>query len=920
MKVQLAKDGMALMPIVIPPEAPGRIVEAANDLREKLDQITGASFEVATGDSHSGIYLGVEPRDDPFDNGVFTLETHEGGLRIIGASALGVMHGVWGFLKDLGYRQFFPENLWEHIPNIPTLEAEYSRTEIPSFVIRRGPKEPAWSDRALWADWRKKNRMVADVSISTGHVWGNIIRRNQEIFDANPQFLNGGKFRVSAVGEWEGKPLTLVQLVVNYAIEQFQENPGRASVSMDPTDGTGDWSRDEEELNFKPGEHGYTDPSGGSYENYDGSHITDRVVFLANEVAKAINELGLGRKFVGYYAYAAHKEGPNIPVHPNHVVSVVGSFTAEAPQWRDMGARNMGTYVRLHLVQSHRGDLPGPRGGNISYAERTIPAFHNMDCRIFIGDSYDSWGINGLPYYLNSHKLWDVESDIEKEIVYFLETMFGDAAGVMEGYFDMINRKYEFPPRTRQDYLARGYRILQEAYYATEDPSVRERIDYLTLYLFYVELYHHHRRASSSQETGETMCRHAYRMTQRQLSLITALYNLYVERSSRPMEPTYEQMEEFNFRRPLRRMEVGGPLTSIMPWTDGTPFTDEEIEGMRLNGIANFEPEDFGFEPKEFSNDLRPVAPLNLPTVSIGENVFVRGYNSCHLWLEEGQKLHLMVRMRAVREPNDMFMHLESDKEVLDQPVQTQTITADDAGVWKEVIFTSPYTGRHFLHWNARSDWGEVTWPDVIVSGTGTDADGLYSRTRTRTWRNGAGWRIHRDSSRDPWSLINPEGEVMTQGDSGASEPIDARWDGIMEGLEVGRYSEQKIVWEFSPNNPNDWSSTNNTWSYYFYVPKGTKVVGGVFDNHSYTAIFYPDGSSVPNWRTEDGDSGPFAIDVPEGMDGQLWRIYSNRGGRSSLLTVPPYVARSAEELLLPREVIEADAGIELPDEDDNEG
>ncbi len=44
-----------------------------------------------------------------------------------------------------------------------------------------------------------------------------------------------------------------------------------------------------------------------------------------------------------------------------------------------------------------------------------------------------------------------------------------------------------------------------------------------------------------------------------------------------------------------------------------------------------------------------------------------------------------------------------------------------------------------------------------------------------------------------------------------------------------------------------------------------------------------------------------------EGEDGKFWKVESSQGGRR-LMTVPPYLARTSEELLLPTEVVEKDA------------
>jgi hypothetical protein len=57
----------------------------------------------------------------------------------------------------------------------------------------------------------------------------------------------------------------------------------------------------------------------------------------------------------------------------------------------------------------------------------------------------------------------------------------------------------------------------------------------------------------------------------------------------------------------------------------------------------------------------------------------------------------------------------------------------------------------------------------------------------------------------------------------------------------------------------------------------------------------------------EFGKVNYFGIPVEPGQDGKLWQFASSAGSRL-LMTVPPYLALSADELMLPKEVVEADA------------
>jgi len=105
----------------------------------------------------------------------------------------------------------------------------------------------------------------------------------------------------------------------------------------------------------------------------------------------------------------------------------------------------------------------------------------------------------------------------------------------------------------------------------------------------------------------------------------------------------------------------------------------------------------------------------------------------------------------------------------------------------------------------------------------------------------------------------------------------------------------------------------------YFYVPRGTKIIAGssygvrghadsgVIKDSAGNVVF--EFSQITEKLPPDSKIGTayFQVPVPPGMDGGLWKMEGIAQQRN-LLTVPPYYARSAEELLLPKEVVERDA------------
>lgn len=93
-------------------------------------------------------------------------------------------------------------------------------------------------------------------------------------------------------------------------------------------------------------------------------------------------------------------------------------------------------------------------------------------------------------------------------------------------------------------------------------------------------------------------------------------------------------------------------------------------------------------------------------------------------------------------------------------------------------------------------------------------------------------------------------------------------------------------------------------WTLYFYVPVGKSSVGG-YASETTGQIVDANGRTVLDFGAMEGP-GYFEVQVPPGTDGKLWKIQQATGVRN-LMTVPPYLARSADELLLPREVVEND-------------
>lgn len=91
-------------------------------------------------------------------------------------------------------------------------------------------------------------------------------------------------------------------------------------------------------------------------------------------------------------------------------------------------------------------------------------------------------------------------------------------------------------------------------------------------------------------------------------------------------------------------------------------------------------------------------------------------------------------------------------------------------------------------------------------------------------------------------------------------------------------------------------------WMGYFYVPKGTKVIGLFGGEHGEVR----DSKDRPHFWLNGREPNFYSVAVPPGEDGKFWRVRYVRGALR-LLTVPPYFAQSPAELLVPRETLSLD-------------
>lgn len=692
--VTIAKEGRALLPVVIPANASESLRANAMKLAGLLGRITGGTFTVETGNGASGIVLGPQdsfpalPRHHAFDPAnparveEYLLFTHPKGVQLTGATDLAAQNAMWDFLGRLGYRQYFPGPTWEVVPSRPSIEVNLNETVAPAYLMRSiWATYGLYPERApLWKDWEQKNRVESGLYLSAGHSYEGILKANKVFFAAHPELLHIDKKAGFTFSEEDGfnfgtKPRLYLPearaAFVRFYLETLRKSPGKASISVEPSDGDG-WDMGPESRAF------------GS--------ITDQVITLANEVAQAL-EKEFPEVRVCLYAYNHHAHPPAIRVHPRVTVLVATAIRRtslpldeQIRKWAEQGA-SIG--IRdYHSFSYWDYDLPARAEGlpGIDGFLRTKWRPHfAMGARYYSSESQDNWGINGLLYWATARALWNPDMDISSASVLedFLENAFGPVAGKVRPYYEILSRR----PSSDPDVLHRLYRAVEESRLATGDPTILDRLDDLALYVRYLELQARHASAvgdGDGRAALEALFAHLYRSRLRSVDHARGIIRDMVRR-----KPLARDEEE--------RIALGRGLP---PWAlDLPPYTRGEISDFISAGLRSNQPLDF--EIPSFSTDLVPAIPL-LADGGRGPqpSLFPSPHGTAE-FLTVAAKPDTTWTFRVTNPPGAeqaarVVLKLSAAESALQEPVAAESVEVDP-GKTREVRLRSPLSGIHRL-------------------------------------------------------------------------------------------------------------------------------------------------------------------------------------------------------------------------------
>lgn len=837
---KIAAGGQALQAVVLPAEASPKLKTLAATLADYLGRMGGAKFEVKEGDGKSGIVLGLASQFPVLNTGVSFDAENDATQRedyLLRSHANGIY--LLG-ATDLAVQ----DAVWDLLFRLgyrrffPGPKWEIV-PHVASLSVAVDTREhPDYLQRRLWYGFGTWRDMSADKE-----AWdaANRMGGGLEVGGGHSyeSIIKAYKDEFTAHPEYLTNPKSAKLCISNPAVRKIAIDYAIAAFEKDPT-------RDSVSMDPSDG-GGWECTTGACGDDKTYGSITDRVVTLANEVAEAVNKK-FKNKYITIYAYYLHAPPPTIKVHPNVVVNIAtayiqGGFTFEQLMdgWRKQSAKLIGVRDYYSVWDGHMDRPAGPGASNIDLMKTKGPKYYALGARMVSAESTESWGAAGLGYYIVSRTLWDSKADPNAIEADFYTRAFGPAEKPMREFYQLINRANQ--PLFTRNLIGSMYRKLDEARKLTDDPGIRGRLDDLVLWTRYCEmLWDWNVDAPNRKAMAEQILRYAYRWRRSAMIHTYVLFrHSYKLDKNVPAETKFMVPEGKN------------------PWKSNEPIPAEDIENYVKQGIVNNPVIDF--KEVQYSHNLVPATKLGLKSEVLGGFSYTRMEQNFYVWIDDASKplrLEFTGGQIATSATTTFSLHPPAaDKDVISEDEDDDDNNAaagddDKGGDGPAPPPPDPAPDKSKALADAVAVVDAPNDRTMHVVELKAPAPGLY---RLRILDRGRGAGI-------VWAV----------------------------GQRLAVESSKKVQTLLRGRN-----------TMYFYVPKGTKVIGG----YALRAPTFVDGDGkiVKQLPVEPGF---FNIPVPPGQDGKLWRI--DRTSITLLMTVPPYLARSADELLLPKEVVDADS------------
>lgn len=463
--------GMPPAPIVVPLEDPtDSVVEAANDLADYIERISGSRPEVLHGAPNPlperAVWVGIQPavhKIFPDLDLSFTrpeeilIAAADGQLLIAGRDRapvdietyrfraqlgeFGTANAVSTFIHDyLGVRWLWPGELGTDIPSSERIAFEpFTYRFNPPIMSRRvrvDRRAPAEME-VLRTFWQKGHRLDGRSShvLPRDHAYNDWSDRfaddHPEYFALRPDGTRshgyGAKLCVS-------NPAVARQWVENQ-VEVLRDNPGIPSLGATPNDGAG-WCICEE-------------CQAMDHPDAPRGVLTERYVKYWNELARGLRERVPDHGvFLDVLGYSVYRMPPiETPLDGDIAVTYTGHYPLTHDRewqqtreymlgWKKAGARHIGYRPNMHWYDGGFWGMPSVA---MAKTHELFELLADINAHVFEIDSVRMYsGTQAPQHYLMARLAYDPTADGHAILRDFYERGFGPAADEIEEYFELL--------------------------------------------------------------------------------------------------------------------------------------------------------------------------------------------------------------------------------------------------------------------------------------------------------------------------------------------------------------------------------------------------------------------------------------------------------------------------------------------------
>ncbi|MEX0790683.1 MAG: DUF4838 domain-containing protein, partial [Actinomycetota bacterium] len=490
----LVENGVSCAPVVLFEDAPPKTRQAAEDLVNYIEKISGARPELIEGEPEPipdhAIWVGYQPMLDELLPGVdfdfrhpeeVLIAANEEHLVIAGRDRwdedhlvvegrnrtiegwqreYGTVNAVYTFLRDhLDVRWIMPGEFGEDVPQSDTIAVEpFEFRHHPPFLERAEILRfsRAGDSRRHSHEWARFQRLQLDsLSAPGGHPasdwWEKYHESHPDYFALQPDGTRSGYPSPANAKRCLSNPVVWDRWLEE--VEQtLKKDPNRTVFSGSENDSHSSglcvcencraWDPSPEDT---PEPHRY---------NWDGTNqqyvpMSDRYVRCANRLARKLKDRFPDRDdfyvTVSTYGPAAP---PPVEATPdnNVVVSAVGHFPLTSPEARQSQKDYWRQWSQKASRMRYRPNLWYWGGGIWGWPEvamtRTIEDFRFLAehgaIGMFVDGAWEHWATQGPMYYLMANLAWDPYQDGEALMEDYYQRGFGEAAEQIKTYWTMM--------------------------------------------------------------------------------------------------------------------------------------------------------------------------------------------------------------------------------------------------------------------------------------------------------------------------------------------------------------------------------------------------------------------------------------------------------------------------------------------------